>query len=114
MQWGMVAKQGGMVSMQNRTKQQFADNTKQLLQEKAAMQDEIQKQLVSYTKQLQEAMAAMQMKGGIQQQLADNTMKLVNMLINKLAAVEEDLKGLRDKMELKIICLRENLAEEVK
>lgn len=54
------------------------------------------------------------MKGGIQQQLASNTMKLENMLTNELTATDQGVKGLREEMELKTNSLPEKLTEEVK
>lgn len=41
------------------------------------------------------------MQRDIQEQLSDNAMKLNNMLIHKFAAVEEDLKGLQEEVELR-------------
>lgn len=48
------------------------------------------------------------------QQLAGNTSKLENKLIDNLAALQDNVKGLREEMECKTRCLREELAEEVK
>lgn len=87
-----------MTTMPYEIQQQFADNTKQLLDEMATMQDEIAA--------VQDEKAIEQ--GSIQQQFFKNTMKLENMLSNKLSAVEADAKV----YERQLSCWREKLAKE--
>lgn len=97
--------QDQMSSMKEGIQQQIEGTTKQLHDEKATMKHGIQQQF-------QDEMAVLQ--GSIQQQLVDSTMKLENMLYDKLAAVEEDVKGLREVIELKTSCLWEKLIVEAK